>query len=132
MLLTNGVLAAGTSESEQIQAFSPEQDVIDYFAEAEQDASFGGLYYNESGPLIINLVDGGSPNFAPSAASFTNVENVDVEYDVVAYSLSTLESIKDFLSRIWRNIRSFPWMQMKQQTRWTSLWLIIIALQLRL
>ena len=74
-----------------------EQNMIRYFQDQVDNSSYGGIYYDENGVLVVNIVRENYDEFSAVPTTFS--DGTSVEYRVVEYSLQELETVKDTLAR---------------------------------
>ena len=80
-----------------------EQNMIRYFQDQVDNSSYGGIYYNENGVLVVNIVRENYDEFSAVPTTFS--DGTSVEYRVVEYSLQELETVKDTLARYMNQYR---------------------------
>ena len=73
-----------------------EQNMIRYFQDQVDNSSYGGIYYDENGVLVVNIVRANYDEFSAVPTTFS--DGTSVEYRVVEYSLQELETVKDTLA----------------------------------
>ncbi len=90
-------VAVNIGGSSQIQS---DRSAIQYFRSMQENDFYGGMYYDED-TLVINLVDNGNLDYMlhnnDTLSSYMDSNSNNIEYRYVAYSLSYLESVKDYL-----------------------------------
>ena len=89
--------AGAISENETNKEILTEDEFAEFLTTEMTCNEFGGLYY-DGDTLIVNIVDSQGTASLRRQLSRKAMENVDVEYRMVAYSMSELEDIKDFLT----------------------------------
>lgn len=72
------------------------ETAIRHFSALSNEATYGGMYYDSNGNLVINVVDSASVGTADYP--IMTLSNSNIEYRVVSHSLSDLEEVKEFLT----------------------------------
>lgn len=78
-----------------------QSDIIDAAEDLFGQSNFGGLYYDED-VLVINIVDSAETSQVSLAANQIDNLSANVRYNVVKYSLYSLEAVKDYLTPFMR------------------------------
>lgn len=73
---------------------SSQEDAVTYYLSQSDEDSFGGIYYDDDGILVVNTV-----GTLPGLALYSqNSQAIGVRYQEVTHSLRDLEAVKDFLT----------------------------------
>ena len=83
---------AATITAQELSS-SPSLDIVEYFSDYNASPNFGGIYYDDDGNLVVNVVEDQSALFHIGPPNIANIR-----YRSVLYSLVELESIKDYLA----------------------------------
>ena len=89
--------AGAIFENETNKEILTEDEFAEFLTDEMTCNEFGGLYY-DGDTLIVNIVDSQGTTSLRRQLARKAMKDVDVEYRMVAYSLSELEGIKDFLT----------------------------------
>lgn len=77
------------------QSLASQDEALDYYLAQADNDSYGGVFYDDDGTLVVAVVE-----TAPCAPALLaqDLSDIDVEYRPVKRSLRHLEEIKDFLA----------------------------------
>lgn len=84
------------STIDNVGAQDSEQEVIQYFQDQVDHDFFGGIYYDDDGTLVVNVV--GKPTEIFSGLPTPISDNSSIRYKSVEHSLKELEDVKDSLA----------------------------------